>query len=160
MAERRDAPAIFGRGKVWRPFCLKLCPSGWLGGAGEKTHTKSLYGDAVMTKAAIWDRSSAVGSFTATRAKVIIWVTIGVSRQVIRIVKFCKIKTFCFAEVPSTCYITHACSSSWKGEGWTMVDNVLSVRGSCSNVLVSGNWEVLSGSGEGFRTTDDIFVTN
>jgi len=29
MADSRDALAIFGRGKDWQPFCLKLCPSGW-----------------------------------------------------------------------------------------------------------------------------------
>lgn len=29
MAYNRDAPAIFGRGKGWQPFCLRLCPSRW-----------------------------------------------------------------------------------------------------------------------------------
>lgn len=44
MADNRDAPAIFGRGKDWRPFCLKLCPSGW-----KQPHC------ITVTTAAVWE---------------------------------------------------------------------------------------------------------
>lgn len=41
---QQTAPAIFGRGKDWRPFCLKLCPSGW-----KQPHC------ITVTTAAVWE---------------------------------------------------------------------------------------------------------
>lgn len=54
MADKRDAPAMFGRKKDWQPFCLRQCPSGW----------KQLHCITVTT-AAVWEWSSMVHTAVA-----------------------------------------------------------------------------------------------